>query len=76
MELEKITEANKLYGCLGIILRYSEILEFKSKDGEFPNYDQIRFLFHEKIMKITLKREYVLLFALKYKQSSRISYIF
>ena len=26
VELEKITQANNLYGCLGIGLRYSEIL--------------------------------------------------
>ena len=55
MELEKNTQANNLYGCLGIGLRYSEILEFKSKDGGFPNYDHIKFLFYEKIRPITLK---------------------
>ena len=55
VELEKITQANNLYGCLGIGLRYSEILEFKSKDGGFPNYDHIRFLFYEKIRPKTLK---------------------
>ena len=53
--VEKNTKANKLYGCLGIGLRYSEILEFKSKDGGFPNYDHIRFLFYEKIRPRTLK---------------------
>ena len=55
MELKKITQADKLYGCLGIGLRYSELLEFKSKDGDFPNYDHIRFLSYEKIRPITLK---------------------
>ena len=55
VEFEKITQANNLYGCLGIGLRYSEILEFKSKDGGFPNYDHIRFLFYEKIRPRTLK---------------------
>ena len=35
VEFEKITQADNLYGCLGIGLRYSEILEFKSKDGGF-----------------------------------------
>ena len=53
--LKKITQANKLYGFLGIGLRYSEILEFKSKDGGFPNYDHIRFLFYEKMRTMTLK---------------------
>ena len=55
VEFEKITQANNLYGCLGIGLRYSEILEFKSKDGGFPNNDHIRFLFYEKIRPRTLK---------------------
>ena len=55
VEFEKNTQANNLYGCLGIGLRYSEILEFKSKDGGFPNYDHIRFLFYEKIRPRTLK---------------------
>ena len=55
MEFEENTQANNLYGCLGIGLRYSEILEFKSKDGGFPNYDHIRFLFYEKIRPRTLK---------------------
>ena len=55
VEFEENTQANNLYGCLGIGLRYSEILEFKSKDGGFPNYDHIRFLFYEKIRPRTLK---------------------
>ena len=55
MEFEENTQANNLYGCLGIGLRYSEILEFKSKDGGFPNYDHIRFLFYEKMRTMTLK---------------------
>ena len=49
VEFEKITQANNLNGCLGIGLRYLEILEFKSKDGDFPNYDHIRFYFMKKL---------------------------
>ena len=67
MEFEKNTQANNLYGCLGIGLRYSEILEFKSKDGGFPNYDHIRFLFYEKTRTMTLKLSVLLSFALKNK---------
>ena len=37
VELKKITQANKLYGCLAIGLRKSESLETKSKDGGFWN---------------------------------------
>jgi len=55
VELEKITQSNNPYGCPGIGPRYSETLEFKSKDGGPPNYDHIRFLFYEKIRPRTLK---------------------
>ena len=65
VEFEKNTQANNLYGCLGIGLRYSEILEFKSKDGGFPNYDHIRLLLYEKIRPRTLKWSDFLSFALK-----------
>ena len=65
MELEKNTQANNLYGYLGIGLRYSEILEFKSKDGGFPNYDHIRFLSYEKNWVNNSQIECFLSFALK-----------
>ena len=55
MDLEETTQANNIYGCLGIGLRYSEMLDCKSKDGGFQNYDSIRYLFYEKIRPITLK---------------------
>ena len=49
VELEKITQANNLYGCLGIGLRYSEILNSNLKMAAFQIKITLDFYFMKKL---------------------------